>query len=98
MLDRRLAGNAYLAGDYSIADIANWAWVRTHRWSGVEVDDLPHLKRWIDALRARPAVQQGIERPLSSIDGGVGEEDKARQFVDDARKMVELGQSKSEGI
>ncbi|MBK8335054.1 MAG: glutathione S-transferase N-terminal domain-containing protein [Sterolibacteriaceae bacterium] len=98
VLDSHLAGNAYLAGDYSIADIANWAWVRTHRWSGVEVDDLPHLKRWIDALRARPAVQRGIERPLSSIDGGVGEEDKARQFVEDARKMVETGQSKSEGI
>jgi glutathione S-transferase/GST-like protein len=98
VLDSHLAGNAYLAGDYSIADIANWAWVRTHRWSGVEVDDLPHLKRWIDALRARPAVQRGIERPLSSIDGGVGEEDKARQFVEDARKMVETGQSKSEGM
>ncbi len=98
VLDSHLAGNAYLAGDYSIADIANWAWVRTHRWSGVEVDDLPHLKRWIDALRARPAVQRGIERPLSSIDGGVGEEDKARQFVEDARKMVETGQSKSERI
>lgn len=98
VLDRRLAGNAYLAGDYSIADIANWAWVRTHRWSGVEVDDLPHLKRWIDLLRARPAVQRGIERPPSSIDGGVGEADKARQFAEDARKMVEMGQSKSEGF
>lgn len=98
VLDMRLAGNAYLAGDYSIADIANWAWVRTHRWSGVEVDDLPHLKRWIDLLRARPAVQRGIERPPSSIDGGVGEADKARQFAEDARKMVEMGQSKSEGF
>jgi glutathione S-transferase/GST-like protein len=98
VLDRHLAGNAYLAGDYSIADIANWAWVRTYRWSGVEVDDLPHLKRWIDALRARPAVQRGIERPPSSIDGGVGEEGKAHQFAEDARKMVEMGQSKIEGI
>ena len=50
VLDGRLAGHEYLAGDYSIADIANWAWVRTHRWSGVEVDDLPHLTRWRDAI------------------------------------------------
>lgn len=59
---------------------------------------MPHLKRWIDALRARPAVQRGIERPPSSIDGRVGDEDKARQFAEDARKMLEMGQSKSEGI
>ena len=98
VLDGRLAGHEYLAGDYSIADIANWAWVRTHRWSGVEVDDLPHLRRWIDALRARPAVQRGIERPPSSMDSGAGDEDKARRFAEDARKMVEVGQSKNQGV
>ena len=52
VLDRRLADNAYLAGDYSIADIANWAWVRTHKWSGVSIEGLPHLTRWIDELAA----------------------------------------------
>ena len=47
VLDTQLKDHEYLANDaYSIADIANWSWVRTHRWSGVEVDDLPHLKRW----------------------------------------------------
>ena len=45
VLDGHLKDREFLAGDYSIADIANWAWVRTHRWSGVELDDLPHLKR-----------------------------------------------------
>ncbi|UUZ53957.1 hypothetical protein LP419_36330 [Massilia sp. H-1] len=55
--------------DYSIADIANWAWVRTHKWSGVAIDDLPHLKRWVAAIGARPAVQKGILmlRPPSAI-------------------------------
>ena len=72
MLDSHLKDHEYLAGDYSIADIANWAWVRTHRWSGVEVDDLPHLKRWLDAIRQRPAVFQipeheNIEPALASV-------------------------------
>jgi GST-like protein len=40
----------YLAGDYSIADIANWAWVRTHKWSGVSVEGLPHLQRWLEGV------------------------------------------------
>jgi glutathione S-transferase/GST-like protein len=98
VMDGHLMDHEYLAGDYSIADIANWAWVRTHRWSGVEVDDLPHLKRWIDAIRARPAVQRGILRPPSSIDSRSGNADEAEKFSASARKMVETGQSKSHGV
>ncbi len=94
VLDGHLKDHEYLAGDYSIADIANWAWVRTHRWSGIEIDDLPHLKRWRDAIRARPAVQRGIERPVSKIDLTRDGEDKAAQFSQEARGMVEMGQSK----
>ena len=98
VLDGHLADNEYLAGDYSIADIANWAWVRTHRWSGVEVDDLPNLKRWIDTIRARPAVQRGIQRPPSDMDARADEPDKARQFAENARKIVETGQSRAGGV
>jgi len=98
VLERHLGQHEYLAGDYSIADIANWAWVRTHRWSGVAVDDMPHLKRWIDAIRARPAVQRGIERPPSSIDGRSGNEERARQFAAEALRMVETGQSREAGV
>src|SRR5256885_5236379 len=54
VLNARLADHEYLAGDYSIADIANWCWVRTHRWSGLEIDDLPHLVRWRDQIPAPP--------------------------------------------
>ncbi|HUS25242.1 MAG TPA: glutathione S-transferase N-terminal domain-containing protein [Candidatus Binatia bacterium] len=64
VLDRRLAGNEWLAGDYSIADIANWAWVRTHKWSGVGTEGLVSLKRWSDAMYARPACLKGIEVPV----------------------------------
>jgi glutathione S-transferase len=63
VLDRRLADHEYLAGDYSIADIATWPWVRIHAWAGVEIDDLPHLQRWIEALAARPACQRGVAVP-----------------------------------
>jgi len=94
VLDGHLKDHEYLAGDYSIADIANWAWVRTHRWSGIEIDDLPHLKRWRDAIRARPAVQRGIERPVSKIDLTRDGDEKAAQFSQEARGMVEMGQSK----
>jgi glutathione S-transferase/GST-like protein len=97
VMDAHLRDHEYLAGDYSIADIANWAWVRTHRWSGVPVDEFPHLQRWLAAIRARPAVQQGILRPPSSIDSRDGEE-KARQFSEAARKMVEMGQSQKGGV
>ena len=100
VLDHQLADHEYLANDeYSIADIANWAWVRTHRWSGVEVDDLPHLKRWLAAVRARPAVQRGIERPPSQRALDTGADDaKAKAFAASARVIVETGQSKEGGV
>jgi len=93
VLDQRLAGNEHLAGDYSIADIANWAWVRTHRWSGVPIEGLPHLERWIAQLAARPACQKGVNvppRPPRIEDG-----EAAKKFVEEARKMLEVGQDKA---
>ncbi|MEH6649327.1 MAG: glutathione S-transferase N-terminal domain-containing protein [Motiliproteus sp.] len=63
VLNQQLSEHEYLAGDFSIADIANWSWVRAYEWAGVNVEDLPHLTRWIDALAARPACQRGIEIP-----------------------------------
>jgi glutathione S-transferase/GST-like protein len=63
VLDGHLANREWLAGDYSIADIANWSWVHTHEWSGIPVDGLAHLQRWIDSIAARPAVQKGIVAP-----------------------------------
>ncbi len=63
VLDTQLAGREYLVDEYSIADIANWAWVRIHAWAGVEVDDLPNLRAWIDRLAERPGCQRGIEVP-----------------------------------
>ncbi len=95
VLDGHLQDHEYLAGDYSIADIANWAWVRTHRWSGVEVDDLPHLQRWLEAIRVRPAVQRGLQAPPSTLELRRDSDDKAKEFSEKARTMVEMGQSKT---
>lgn len=95
VLDGHLKDHEYLAGGYSIADIANWAWVRTHKWSGVAMDDMPHLKRWTEVIRARPAVLKGIEMPPSNLNMRVDDEAKAQQFAEEARKMVEMGSSRN---
>jgi GST-like protein len=94
VLDERLRDNEYLAGDYSIADIANWAWVRTHNWSGVSTDGLPHLQRWLDAIGQRPAVQKGLQMPPSERDLAGTTEDNAEQFAAGVRSMLETGQSR----
>jgi GSH-dependent disulfide-bond oxidoreductase len=96
VLDGHLKDHEFLAGDYSIADIANWAWVRTHNWSGVSVDDLPHLQRWLQAIRQRPAVQRGIMAPPSERDlAREDNDDSARKLAEKIRGMVEMGQSKA---
>jgi GSH-dependent disulfide-bond oxidoreductase len=88
VLDRRLGESEWLADDYSIADIATWPWVRTYKWSGVKVDGLEHLKRWRDAMAARPACQKGIEVPvkLPSLDE---ESDASKAFVKGAQTMLQ---------
>jgi GST-like protein len=79
VLDKRLADNEWLAGDYSLADIANWSWVSIHGWAGVETDDLPHLSRWKDAIKDRPAVQRGRAVPAVAEPSGASADDIADQ-------------------
>jgi GSH-dependent disulfide-bond oxidoreductase len=80
VLDARLAEHEFLADDYSIADIANWSWVRIHAWAGVSVDGLTHLQRWMDTIAARPAVQRGVAVP-GEIDA-----DAQRQWIEKFRR------------
>jgi GSH-dependent disulfide-bond oxidoreductase len=61
VLDRRLADHDYVAGDYSIADMAIFPWMRYGDRRGVNVDEFPNVKRWFEAINARPAVQRGVE-------------------------------------
>ena len=63
VLDQRLQEVAYLAGDYSIADIATFPWAARHEWQGIALEEFPAVKRWYDAIAARPAVQKGMAVP-----------------------------------
>ncbi len=60
VMEGRLGAVEYLAGDYSIADMACWPWVRLHRYHGQKFEDFPNVKRWFDAISARPATQRGM--------------------------------------
>ena len=64
VLDRRLGEAPFLAGEYSIADIATLPWVSRHEWHKTDLADFPNVKRWFDGLMARPAVQRGMAVPV----------------------------------
>jgi len=63
VMNTHLRQHDYLAGDYSIADIATWPWVRIHNWSGVSLDGLQYLSSWLQRVGQRPAVQRGVAAP-----------------------------------
>lgn len=64
VMDKQLAAHEYIAGDYSIADMALWPWVSGHDWSGVTIDGFDHLQRWLTLVGDRPAVQAGRDIPI----------------------------------
>ncbi|OGA08712.1 MAG: glutathione S-transferase [Betaproteobacteria bacterium RIFCSPLOWO2_02_64_14] len=63
VLDGRLKDHEFLADEYSIADIATYPWVARYEWHKTNLGDYPHVKRWFDAISARPAVQRGMKVP-----------------------------------
>jgi GST-like protein len=87
VMDRRLADRDYLAGDYSIADISAWPWVRSHEHLGQPLDEFANLRHWFDSIAARPAVKRGIEVGMDWW----GE----RKLDDDSRKNL-FGQTASQ--
>ena len=82
VLDRRLASHEWLAGDYSIADIANWCWVHIYPWSGIDITGLGNLERWLAVIGSRPAVQRGRMVP------GDAPQVNADELVKHAQKML----------
>ena len=68
VMETRLKDNEFLADDYSIADIANWCWVRTHRWSGIKIDGLDGLQRWMKMMEDRPACKKGVSVPVDIME------------------------------
>ena len=65
VLNSHLQDKDWLAGQYSIADIANWSWLRSHKWARVPTDGLEHLERWMNSVAARPGSQRGVLVPPS---------------------------------
>ena len=63
VLDRHLADHEWLADEYTIADMANWAWIRSHKWARVPTEGLAHLERWMASMAARPGCQRGVRVP-----------------------------------
>jgi glutathione S-transferase len=88
VLDRRLGESEWLADDYSIADIANWCWVRTYKWSGVSREGLENLDRWLNVMKQKPGLRQGIEVPVK-IDNILEDKEASKKFRENANKMVQ---------
>jgi len=80
VMELQLANHEYIAGpDYSIADMALWSWIAGYSWSGINVDGLVHLPRWMNLIDARPAAKRGRNIPPPSDPNKVAES---------ARKML----------
>ena len=87
VLDMQLSKNEWLAGEYSIADIANWCWVRTHNWSGVSLEGLEYLEKWKNKMYDQPGMLKGTKVPVD-IGGLLNDEKDQKEFIKNAQKMV----------
>jgi GSH-dependent disulfide-bond oxidoreductase len=83
VINKRLADREFLAGDYSIADMASWPWTRSWQNQGQDLDEFPNMKRWFQAIEARPAVQRAVIV-------GQAEREKQRTLAEDkeAQKIL----------
>ena len=88
VLDRRLGESEWLADEYSIADIANWCWARTHKWSGVSIEGLDNFTRWLNAMRDQPGMAAGIEVPFS-LGNLLEDERQAKDFASNAQNILQ---------
>ena len=83
VVDGHLKSSEWLADDYSIADIANWCWLRRYEWSGFSIDGLDNLKRWLKVMDNRTACQKGINvPPKKENDSAAVRAQKIAKFVE----------------
>ena len=85
VLDRRLADREFIAGEYSIADMASYPWIVPHEPHGQNLDDFPNLKRWFETIKARPATvraYEGVEPPYAG-----------RNAISDEERRILFGQT-----
>jgi GST-like protein len=88
VLDGHLEGREWLADDFSIADIANWCWVRTHKWSGISTEGLENVQRWSQAMYDRPACLRGLDVPIRMPDL-TETKDGAEKFAKNAQTILQ---------
>ncbi len=88
VLDVQLGRSEWLADDYSIADIANWCWVRTYKWSGVSRDGLDNLDRWLAVMKEKPGLRKGVDVPVH-IDSLLDDPEAAKRFEENAQKTLQ---------
>jgi GST-like protein len=88
VLNTSLKDKEWLVEDFSIADIANWCWVRTHRWSGVSTDGLDDLKLWIDRVYEQPGMLKGLEVPVK-VENLLKDKKKAEEFAKGGGSIVQ---------
>jgi GST-like protein len=81
VLNGRLAGREFIAGAYSIADMAAYPWIVPHEAQGQNLDDFPHVKRWFEAIRSRPATIRAYERGVAVSDGTATMSEEARKIL-----------------
>ena len=89
VLDRRLAGREYVAGEYSVADMACYPWIVPHELQGQTLSDFPNLQRWFEAIRARPAT-------IAAYDKGKAVSDRTAPMMDEQRRVL-FGQTAATG-
>ncbi|WP_024879865.1 glutathione binding-like protein [Methylosinus sp. LW3] len=89
VLDKRLAGRDYIADDYSIADMAAYPWIVPYERQGQSLDDFPNVRRWFEAMRARPAVERAYAKSeaLSRPRDGFTEEERKILFGQTAANL-----------
>lgn len=88
VLDRRLAGRAFIAGTYSIADMAAYPWIVPHKRQGQDLDTFPNVKRWFETMRARAAVVRAYE---------IGSSISTTPVVNEASRAILFGQGRAPG-
>ena len=87
VVNTQLSTHEWIAGDYSIADIANWCWIRTYKWSGVNIDGLEHLNKWMKKMYSQPGISEGLDVPFK-VEKLLDDEGKVKEFSKNASKMV----------
>ena len=98
VMDRVLAEREYLAGEYSIADMASFPWVTAYKRYEVDLDSFANVRRWFDAIKSRPAVRKGIEvgKEVRNFGKGISKESLKTMFNQDAKSISEMAKAKKE--